>query len=488
LVAAARTLTALVTIGIPIVMVRVLPQSTFGHYKQLFLVAGTALPLLSLGLPGSLYYFVPRQSRDSQRLHVQTALMLSLMGALGGGIILLLRGPLSEFFDAPIQQYLVWIALYTALSVPASLLEISPMVDRRARLAALFLSGFDLLRGVVLILVALLTRNLTAILVAVCTVMTLQVGVVTAYLLWRGDGQAWKPSSSHLRNQLAYALPFTGAALIGLAQMKLHAYYVAGRFSSAQFAIYAVATLSIPLIDQFSRTIGEVVIIENAKHYAAKDFPEMRRVWHRATHVLSLVLLPLFMILELFAYDIITLLFGESYRAAAPIFRVYLLLLPLSIFLGSQMLRATGDLKVMIRADAMSLAVTVVVLVLLAPALGPIGAVLSLVLGRATFMAMASRRTGRRLQVGIRGFLPWGSIAAMLAVSAIVTVLASLTTQPLGLPTALRIVVGGGFAMVLYAALVWWLGLVPEPEKELVRRQSAMVKGSIKAAVGRRGR
>ncbi len=45
--------------------------------------------------------------------------------------------------------------------------------------------------------------------------------------------------------------------------MKIHAYYVAATFSAAQFAIYAVATLDIPLIGQFSRTVGEVIILES---------------------------------------------------------------------------------------------------------------------------------------------------------------------------------------------------------------------------------
>ena len=480
LITAARTVAALLTMGIPLVLVRVLDQTTFGYYKQLFLVSGTVLPLLSLGLPGSLYYFVPRSPEDSQRFHVQTLLMLSIMGLVGGVAIVLARGPLSDFFDAPLSSYLAWIALYTALAVPASLLVTAPMVDRRARLTAILLTGFDLTRSGGLILVALITGDLTAILITASAIMVLQVIGVVTYLVWRGAGVSSTPTRGHLRRQLAYALPFMAAALIGLAQMKIHAYYVAATFTAAQFAIYAVATLDIPLVGQFSRTVGEVVILETTEQHSKRNLNEVRRLWHRATHVLALVLLPMFMIGEMFAPDVIRLLFGEPYAEAAPIFRIYLLLLPLSIFLGSPMLRATRDLGVMVAADTISLFVTLAVLVLLAGPWGVLGAVTSLIVGRATYMLVASRRTAMRLDLGVRDFLPWGTILQLLVLSAVVATLALLAVQRLGLSLLGRLLVGGTLAAVGYATVAWWMGLVAEAEKRLVRRRIAGIAGRFR--------
>jgi O-antigen/teichoic acid export membrane protein len=467
----ARSIAAVLTMAIPIVLVRVLDQTTFGHYKQLFLVSSTAIPLLSLGLPGSLYYFVPRDPERSQRFHGQTLLMLSLMGLVGGIVIFLARDPLSGFFDAPLQLYVGWIALYTALAVPASLLVTSPMVDRRARLAALLLTTFDLTRSGALIAVALISGELTAILIAACGIMLLQTVGALVYLVWRGQGRSSAPTRSNLRDQLAYALPFTGAALIGLAQMKIHAYYVAATFSAAQFAVYAVATLEIPLIGQFSRTVGEVVILETTKEHSKRNLPEVRRLWYRATHVLAMVLFPLFMMAEFFAPDMIELLFGASYSDAAPIFRVYLLIIPLSIFLGSAMLRATRDLGIMVAADTISLLATIGVLVFVARPWGVLGAVASLVVGRATFMAVASRRTARRLELSARDFLPWRTILSLLGLSAASAALAFGVTSWLDLDLIYRLVVGGSLATGGYTFAAWHTGLVAEEEKVLVRRR-----------------
>jgi O-antigen/teichoic acid export membrane protein len=468
-------------LGVPVVLVRILDQSTFGHYKQLFLVAGTLFPLLALTLPGSLYYLVPRSAKDSQRYHVQAVLMLVGMGIVGGVALVIAREPLSRFFDAPLSEYLLWIALYTALMLPASLLVVSPMADRRARLTSVLVVGFDLLRGLLLIVVALLTRSLTAILIAACAHMALQVAAVAAYLIWRSDGP-WTPSRLHLRSQLSYSLPLTAAGLIALAQIRLHSFYVAANFSSAQFAIYAVGTLSLPLIREFSRTVGEVVLIENAKQDSERNVSEMRRVWHHAVQVLGLVLLPGFLIAELFAGDVIRLLFGDPYINATPIFRVFLFSLPLSILLDTHMLQATRDLTVKIGADAASLTVTIAVLVVLAPVLGPIGAVLSLISGRAVFMLVASKRIAGRMELGLRDFLPWRALAAMLTLATGAATLAFFVVGQLGLPILPRLLLGGALAVGAYAGPAWRWGLVPEAEKELVRRGLGALWGGSAAA------
>ena len=469
----ARSIAAVLTMAIPIVLVRVLDQTTFGHYKQLFLVSSTAIPLLSLGLPGSLYYFVPREPERSQRFHGQTLLMLSLMGLVGGTVLVLARDPLSGFFDAPLQSYVGWIALYTAFAVPASLLVTCPMVDRRARLAALLLTAFDVTRSGALIAVALVSGKLTAILIAACGIMVLQTVGAIVYLMWRGQGRSSAPTRSNLRDQLAYALPFTGAALIGLVQMKIHAYYVAATFSAAQFAVYAIATLEIPLIGQFSRTVGEVVILETTREHSKRNLDEVRRLWYRATHILALVLFPLFMMGEFFASDLIRLMFGDSYADAAPIFRVYLLIIPLSIFLGSAMLRATRDLGVMVAADTISLLATIGVLVLLAGPWGVLGAVTSLVVGRATFMTVASRRTARRLELRVRDFLPWRRISVLMGLSAVAAGSAFLTVDQFEFPLLVRLLIGGMLATSIYATVTWHAGLVAEEEKQLVRAKIA---------------
>src|SRR4051794_4224858 len=45
---------------LPVVLVRYLDAAAFGEYRLLWVAVGTILPLATLAMPGSLYYFLPR--------------------------------------------------------------------------------------------------------------------------------------------------------------------------------------------------------------------------------------------------------------------------------------------------------------------------------------------------------------------------------------------------------------------------------------------
>lgn len=462
----ARLLAGLLTIAIPLVLVRVIAQSEFGHYKALFLVAVTLQTLLALGVPGSLYYFIPRNRREGHRYHTQSLVLLIGLGLLGGVLVLAGGGVIERLFHAELDRYVPLLALFVALSIPASMMPVAPMVDRRVPLAATLLAGVDVVRAGLIIAAALATRDLYWIMAAACAAIGLQLASVIWYLIRSGPGRNWRPAAGRVREQLRYVLPYSGAAMIGFTRQKVHAYYVGAAFSAETFAIYAAATIQIPLISRLSQTIEEVVVLENAAHHFADRKAEMRRVWHRASHLLGLIMIPVWLIAEAFAPELITLLYGEPYAAATPVFRVFLFILPLSIFLGSPMLRAAGDTGVMVLADTLALAVSLGVLIGFAGEFGPLAAVASLVSGKAAYMFAAARRTARRVDLPIRGLLPWGRIAGIVGAAFVSAFVAEAAADWLGMERHVKLFAGGTAAVVLFAASSWLTGLIPDSEKK----------------------
>ena len=477
LVTAARGLSAVVGIAVPLVLVRVFDQTVFGQYKELFLVAGTAVPLLTMGLPASLYYLVPRRPTEAPRLLVQSGVLLAMLGVCGAVALALAGSALQRFFHAPLAAYIPWVAAFTALSVPASLLPVAAMVDRRSWLVALLLSGFGCVQAVALILAAWWTRDLAVLLAAACGVMALEAGALVVYLVWRARSDVAPPRAGLLRAQLAYALPFAAAALVGLTRDRLHAFYVGSSMTAAQFAVYAVGLLQIPAIDLLTQTVGEVVVLENAEHLAAGRVADARATWQRAGIALAVLLLPVFTVAEVFATEVITVLFGQDYGGAVPVFRINLLLLPLAILLASPLLRASADLRLMLGADLASLAVAMATLLPLVHAFGPAGAVGSLVAGLATFSLVGSRRNAARLGLRLTTFLPWRHLATLLAVAALCAGLGWLLVRPI--PPLWRLGLGPATAIALYATVLWRTGLLPAADRLWVRQ---LLRG---VAVGR---
>lgn len=465
----AQLFTGILTIAIPLVLVRVIAQSEFGHYKALFLIAATAQVLLALGVPGSLYYFVPRNRREGHLFQMQSFLILVALGAVGGGLMLAGGGVIQRLFHAELERYVSLLAVYVALGIPASMMPVAPMVDRRTPLAARLLTGLELTRAGLLVGVALITRDLYWIMAAACLAIGIRLATVIWYLILSGSGRNWRPRRERVREQLRYVLPYSGASLIGFSRQKIHAYYVGATFSAETFAVYSAATIQIPLVSRLSQTIEEVVVLENAAHHSADRRSEMRRVWHRASHLLALVMIPVWLIAEAFAPELITLLYGQPYAGATPIFQIFLFMLPLSIFLGSPMLRAAGDTGVMVLADTLALVVAVGVLIVFAGQFGPLAAVASLVAGKAAYMLAAARRTAVRLEIGALNLLPWRTIGGIFAIAFLSAFSVEYSAELVGLHGPLKLLCGGALAGGLFAAGTWVTGLIPESEKSWVR-------------------
>jgi len=475
-----RMLRTLLTIAIPIVLVRVLAQSDFGTYKQIVLISTTALGLLSLGLPASLFYFIPRQPERSQVFITQTALVFALTSAIGGLLVGFNPGLLERWFGAEIARFSLWGGILVALSL-TSLLDVLMVVDRRVRLAAASSAALDAAHGVLVVLAALITRNLTWVFVAISFSLLLRVFVLIGYIRWRAGVHPAEDRSWTLRQQFGYAMPFFLATLVATARDQLHAFFVAANYDAVQFAIYAVGTIQLPLVNQFMQSIGETIVLENSKNYATGQLSEMRRVWHRATYFVALVMLPLFFIMEFFATDAISFVFGARYAEAAGVWRVFVFMLPLTIMLGATMLRATGDLKRMIAADVISLGVTVATLLLFAKSLGILAAVLSIVVGNAALNVIVAGRVINRFGFTLGTYLQWGRILTVALVAAACAATGYFTTQLL--PLWARIFVGPGIAGIAYFGITWAMGLIPESERKLlleVLRRIGMRLGLVK--------
>jgi O-antigen/teichoic acid export membrane protein len=479
----ARALRTLFAIAVPIVLVRVLDQTTFGQYKQIGLLTGTAVAVLTLGIPGSLYYFVPRTPRASQSLIVRSGLLLAVLGVTGGLVVAGAASWLGGLFSAPLPSYRILLALIVAISVPEALTEVVAVVDRRARLAVAAVGVLEALRSALVVGAALWTGDLFFVLVALVAGISLRLLALVGYLAWRRMAHRDERERFHTREQLRYSLPFFGAALVGMARDQFHSYFMVTQYAAAQFAIYAIGTMPIPFVDKLTQSVAEVVVIDASKNFGLGRQEEIRRVWWRASYAIALVLVPVFMILQFFATDVISLLYGADYAAAAPLMRVYLCLILLWIPLSSAMLRASASPRTMLVADTLSLLATVATLLAAAAPLGPLGAVLSLVVGNLVFNVVAGFTVAGQLGIGLRDFLPWQRIAGLFAMSAGCSAVAALATSPL--VSWLRAFAGPGLAGGLILLVLWLSPLLPESERATLRRAASVASSALRRALTR---
>lgn len=468
----ARVLGFIITFAIPLVLVRVFSQASFGAYKQLFLIAGTAVPILNLGMYASVFYFVPRDENGGGRYLAQAIGLLSLSGGLAAVALTLWAEPIAGFFETPaLAEYMPLLGLFVLLSTPSELVTSIPVIDRRSMLAAYTMTGSDLLRATGIILAALIWRSITAVVWAAVAVAFLRAVWLLAYMrLRRMPGAGVDRSTRHdLSLQLRYALPFAAAVIFQIGLTRFHEYYVAANVSAEQFAIYAVGILHIPVVGMLVQSIVEVMLVRVAQAHKQNDIAEMRRLWRAALERLGTVLIPAFAISQLVAPDLIRFLFGAEYAAAVPVFRVFLFLVPMLIIVDHGILRATGDTGYVLVANAVGLAISVVAVLVLAERSLLLGAVAGYLTGLFAMRALGLRRVAGWLKLPWWRTLPWSSLARTSAASILSVLLASLS---LALPHPfLRIAAAGVLFSLVYSGLTFWWELVPREEIRAVLRR-----------------
>lgn len=447
---AARTAGFVITFAIPIILVRVFDQSGFGIYKQLFLIIGTALPILNVGMYASLFYFIPRDEGEGHRYVMQALGFLTLMGALAGGALVLAGDAVNSLMGGgALRAYIPLLALLILVGTPAYLLVAVPTVDRRPVIAGYTIAGNDLLRALALIGAAIFIGTIEAVLWAALASYTLSLIWLLVYIYLRKAPEPRRANLRDLGGQLRYSVPFAVAVLFQTALIRFHQYYVAGNVSAETFAIYAVGILQIPVVGWFVQSVVEVMLVRASQAHKDGDLAELKRLWKIALERLMVILVAGWALAELLAPDLIGLLFGVAYLPAVPVMRIFLLTLPLMIFVDHAVLRATGDTPFLLVANIVGFVASAIAVIALSRYSVLLGGVTGYVIGLSAMRVMGLLKIAQRLHVHWYELIPWATLGRVVVAAGACTALAALA---LVLPS--RIARLGVAALIFSAAYI----------------------------------
>ncbi len=475
---------------IPVVLVRVFTAEEFGTYKQVFLLVATLYYIVQLGVATSLFYFVPRQPEHAGRFVGNAVAVLAAAGIACGALLVGFRGALAWLFNNPAMPGYAWpIAIYLLLMLVSAPLEIVMIARSRHRAATWAYALSDVLRAGLFIVPAALTADLGWLLAgavgfalarAAAMAVWLRRGVTSGVTAGVGGGVTGgvRPDRALLRQQLAYSLPFGLAVLVATLQTHFHEYAVAHQFDAATFAIYAVGCLQIPLVDFVATPTGDVMMVRMTEELRDGDAAGARSTWHDAVGSLALLLFPLVGVLLLVAGDLIVLLFTSTYAAAVPIFMLWTLGVLLAPIQTDGVLRVFARTRLLLVISLIQLAVIAALIGPLISRLGLPGAVLITLVALAASKGIGLAAVGRLLALGPGRLLPWRVLGLVSLAAALAWAAGRAAQGAADLPPLPAILVAGAVYAAVYAALVRWWGLAPDPRPWLARGWRRLTAGA----------
>lgn len=466
----ARGISFFITVFIPLVLVRFLNQSEFGTYKQSMLLLSTAITLVPWGMAQSLYYFLPKDSENRRGYFINTILFLFIVGliALLGFAF---SGPFlgNIFHSKELAQSAPMIGIYVFFMIITSYSEIVLTAENRVKEAAWVILFYEIGKAITLIAGAWLTRSYQGIMI--CLAISAMLRFVLTSFYFREELKTFKNSfnTKLMSVQWHYAMPFGMMSLFTFFQDYFHQYYISFYFTPAQFAIYAVGCLDLPLIDLFYSSIGNIVMVKMAEYLKEDNRKMAQEVWHEAIAKLAVIFFPLTVYMIIISRHFILALFTEKYLESVPIFMIYLISIPSAILLADPVLRVFEETRYMLLISILRIPLTLIIVTSLLSLLGIIGGAISTVVILLIVRIAMLLRVKKILATSFEDLLPWRALANIFLVSLVAGVMILPMTW-LAISSKLILIISASVYGLIYLMAGIKVDIFPIEEREWIRQ------------------
>ena len=456
----------------PLLIVRVLDQREFGLYKQAFLIVANATPLLTLAFYMNVFYFLPRRPEAGPKIVLNVLIVHLAAGLLSMAALLAWPHVLAIILGGPdLVPYAPVLGLLMCSWIFGYFLEVVATASQDVKYSTAFIVLSQLTRSIAMCGAAIAFGTLEALLYASIVQGVLQSAALLWYLRRRYPGFLGRPDWALMREQVRYAVPLGIAGIAAIVQTDAHLYFVARRFSAAEYAIYAVGCFQVPLLGLLRESINAVLIPRISYLQQQDDKREIVLLLSRAMRKLAFVYWPVTVFLIVMAGDFIGLLYTSRYEASVPIFTMNLLAIPTLILISDPITRAyTQHMGFLLKAR-LAAAIVVLPAVHFAIALdGMQGAVTAAIVVMAAERLTVMRKVTRILEMS-RKDAPLFADVLKLAASAVCAGLATAAVRPLlgATPPALTLAATAALFSVVYLAIVIGMRVPTAEETGLVR-------------------
>ncbi len=435
---------------------RWLSKHDYATIRQTFLAYDFIAPLLMLGLPNAVYYFLPREQNckrgviiDNMALLMGGGLLFSLFIAFGGHQLLAMR------FDNPdLRHTLPWMFPYPLLLMPIAGMAAVLVCADRTRTLAVYNVVSSLVLTISGIVAVLVTKSYAAPVLVRIFVPAIFLPVAI-YLMFKAvPGTIRQPRWTSMQEMVLYSVPLGLATMLGSITLQMHSIIVASICSPEDFAVYINGAMEIPAIGIVTGSITTVVFAEMSALCARGDKTAALQLFHKASIKSACILFPVMCFLLATAKPFITFLYSEQYHASVLPFVIYLFVLPVRIVVYGSALMALGMTRVILVRSILDLAINAVLCFVLVKTIGYIGAAIAIMLTLYFWTTPYNLyKIGQGFGVSWSAILPLKALLKMLSLCVLCTPLALLGAHAFPMISLGRL----SLAAVLYWPVVAYL-------------------------------
>ncbi|MGE5095179.1 MAG: lipopolysaccharide biosynthesis protein [Betaproteobacteria bacterium] len=444
---------------LPMVLTRTLDAHSFGQYRLLWLAVATFMMVAPMCMPSSLYYFLPRSDRPTQRVYINQVLVFVAVAGLVSAWALSLWNP---FLPGKLRElsegHVAIVPAFVLLWVFAQTLDIMPTADERVGWQAKAVVSLSALRAVGLSAAAALTHDLFAVFLALLVFAALKAALLVYYVA-RHHGLGLPIARRDLfKAQVKQAAPFALSGALHGVRSQGDQWIAAAMFSVPMFASFSVATVMAPLVQIFRMSVNNVFLPSMSRMQSSGDLKAMLALNSRANAMVALLVYPLLAFAFVFAEQVITLVYTRTYLDAVPVLRLYILGLVAFVVELVSLLFVLQEGKFAARVNGLVLLLAVPLSYFGAVHWGLMGAAMGSVVAIYAERILSLSRLAELTATPISRLQDWPTLAGILAAAILAALAAGTTLHWTEWSSFATLVAGAAIVAVVYPAMLFLMG------------------------------
>lgn len=355
----------------------------YATIRQTFLPYEILIPILTLGIPATIYYLFQRR-KDEKKLMIHSFIILYTAISLFVVILLINPDLLSNIFhNEKLSDTTKWLIIYTMFQTPIILLTSFYIYKEKTKNISI-ISSFLALSLVFFTVLIILTSKDYADVILVKSLIPIFGLIIILYFsrnlfkkIYKKDDLTFKES---IINILSISLPFGLASTLSAISMQIDKTIVATLGTTEEFAIYVNGAIEIPIIGIITGSIASILITELSKSIKENDLKKALELFREASSKTALIIFPIMIYFIFNSKEFMVLLYSEKYELSALPFTIYLFLLPIRIVVFSSILIALGKSKLILFRSLIELILNIILSVVMFKLFGYLGIAIATVL------------------------------------------------------------------------------------------------------------
>ncbi len=391
-------------------LARSMGSGQFGSFQQVFILTAVFM-ILCMGIPETLYFFLPRlNSEERSGFLGQTLILLVFSGTAAALVLWFGAEKIAEIQDNPhIVSSLRLFGIYGAFLIVSSIGD--PIFITFKRLKYLFiLSSLHGLFFIVLTLFQIFADISMVMMFSSMAVFGLCKCILSLVFLYRMRSEigtfSFFGAKYNVLLQLSYSLPIALSTSVEMISRWLDKFVISVYFGPEQLGFFYVGAIEIPLVWVLLSSVYSVASPVLNNLYRTNNTEGFTSFINKTLKFTGKLIWPLFVYLMFFADHLIPLIFKADYMASVAPFRVYLMMLPVRIALYGVILIALGRPRVVFWSAFSAMILNLVLNLVLVEHIGFLGPAIATVISTYFHVVVLIAIIMKTLQVRFRDLVP----------------------------------------------------------------------------------